>query len=343
MRNASALSVVAAAYRAEVDEEEWLRGLARAAGTCFQGQRGTVVASVVRPGVDSFDIRTRVAEPHDEELLAAVGSVEGSIPAPAVGLMHRRHGCVTASEFVAEQGLGVDMLRAVYAPHLHPLGVRDAFNVQGALLGPLSVVFTIALDRETQVHSKLRHTWERVAVHLAAGLRLREALTAAGRPPILDSADAILDPDGNCVHARGAATSASARERLREAAKAVDLASGRLGREQPEEALELWTGLFAGRWSLLDTFDSDGRRFLVAFENDPQTAEDRALTRRERQVAALAAFGQTEKLIAYSLGLEPSTVQTHLQRALSKLGVGSRLELNKIAETLFERLTPDQD
>jgi DNA-binding NarL/FixJ family response regulator len=55
--------------------------------------------------------------------------------------------------------------------------------------------------------------------------------------------------------------------------------------------------------------------------------DPRALTERERVIAHLAALGKTNKLIAYELGLSPSTVATHLATALRKLGLRSRTQL----------------
>jgi len=83
----------------------------------------------------------------------------------------------------------------------------------------------------------------------------------------------------------------------------------------------------ARRWSLVDRFDSDGRRFLVARRNEPDVRDPRALSPRERQVAAFAALGHSNKLIAYTLGLSASTIATHLAAAMRKLAVRSRVEL----------------
>ncbi|MDE0802176.1 MAG: helix-turn-helix transcriptional regulator [Acidimicrobiales bacterium] len=52
-----------------------------------------------------------------------------------------------------------------------------------------------------------------------------------------------------------------------------------------------------------------------------------ALTRREREVAALAANGLTGPEIAGQLFLSVRTVNNHLQRAYQKLGIESRAGL----------------
>jgi DNA-binding NarL/FixJ family response regulator len=57
------------------------------------------------------------------------------------------------------------------------------------------------------------------------------------------------------------------------------------------------------------------------------TAEPAALTRREREVATLAARGMTSREIATTLVVSVRTVENHLQRAYEKLGVTARSEL----------------
>ncbi len=52
-----------------------------------------------------------------------------------------------------------------------------------------------------------------------------------------------------------------------------------------------------------------------------------ALTRRERQVAWLAAVGRTNRQIAGALFVSPETVKTHIAHVLHKLGVRSKADL----------------
>lgn len=58
----------------------------------------------------------------------------------------------------------------------------------------------------------------------------------------------------------------------------------------------------------------------------PAGAPERLLTRREQQILALLAAGKTAKPIARELSLSLTTVRTHIQHILSKLGVHSCLE-----------------
>jgi DNA-binding CsgD family transcriptional regulator len=172
-----------------------------------------------------------------------------------------------------------------------------------------------------------RVQWRRAAVHVAAGLRVRRGL--AGREPSR-GAEAILRPDGRIEHAEAPAQGAVARAALGRSARAVDRARGRLRRKDPDEALSLWEGLVAGRWSLIDHLDTDGRRFVLARRNDPSIVDPRGLTLRERQVASYVALGHANKAIGYALGLSTSTVAGHLARARQKLGLRSLRALREV-------------
>src|SRR5690606_23074216 len=105
------------------------------------------------------------------------------------------------------------------------------------------------------------------------------------------------------------------------AAIAIDRARSSAGAREPDEALQAWRGLVAGHWSLVDRFDRDGRRYLVARRNEPSVSPHRGLSLRERQIAAYAALGHNQKRIAYTLGLAPSTVSAHLRASMQRPGI----------------------
>ncbi|MGW2330300.1 response regulator transcription factor [Streptomyces sp. NPDC001700] len=73
----------------------------------------------------------------------------------------------------------------------------------------------------------------------------------------------------------------------------------------------------------LATPDTDG--FLAL----PDTVK--ALTDREREVTALAAYGKSNAEIAERLVLSPLTVRSHIQRAMTKVGARDRAQLVVIA------------
>jgi DNA-binding NarL/FixJ family response regulator len=152
-----------------------------------------------------------------------------------------------------------------------------------------------------------------VGVHLAAGERLRRALEDRLAP-----AQAILNPSGRVEHADGDAKGGAALESLRARTVAIDRARGRQRRSDPDSALEAWRGLVSDPWSLVDRFESDGRRYVVAHRNEPMPARVLALTLRERQVVAHRVAGHSSKVAAYALGVSPAAVSGALRSAMLK-------------------------
>lgn len=53
----------------------------------------------------------------------------------------------------------------------------------------------------------------------------------------------------------------------------------------------------------------------------------RVLTDRERQIAALAVSGHSDKAIASRLGICYTTVRTHIEHIFRKLGIDGRVKL----------------
>lgn len=138
------------------------------------------------------------------------------------------------------------------------------------------------------------------------------------------------------VHAAGPAQSKAARNELTETAKARDRV--RVDHRQPLEHLARWPALSWARWTLVDSFEEDGRRYIVARENRTQVHGLAALSDRERQAVAYLAVGLTTKETAYALGIAAVTVRVLLARATEKLGVRSRAALLEHPEV--RRLVP---
>jgi DNA-binding CsgD family transcriptional regulator len=142
------------------------------------------------------------------------------------------------------------------------------------------------------------------------------------------NAEALVDPTRFVVsEATGDARGAEAATTIREAARLVDKARGPLRNQDPEEALRLWEGLVRGRWTLLDWFDTDGRRFVLAKPNAPRIVDPRGLSQIEAQVATYASYGESSKMIGYRLGLSSSYVSRLLRDAMRKLGVKTQPQL----------------
>jgi DNA-binding CsgD family transcriptional regulator len=228
-------------------------------------------------------------------------------------------GCVIASRQIGWPQLSAD---AATKKHLHAVGVFDLMGITAPDPNGCGVGIVAFYSEPKTVAKRTLEMWGRIGVHLSAAFRLRRG--ASSSEP---HADAVLDPSGKLLHAETPAKGAAARERLRDAARSIDQARSAKGRLDSENAVATWRGLVAGKWTLVDRFESDGRRLLVARRNDPDAVPRSDLTPREAQIAGYAALGQSSKLIAYSLGLSQSAVSESLGAVFSKLGISSRAEL----------------
>jgi DNA-binding CsgD family transcriptional regulator len=185
-------------------------------------------------------------------------------------------------------------------------------------------------EREFAPDAKAAALFKRMASHLSAAYRCRRNLpsTNAGART-LDHygarAEAILDDNGRFVHAEGPARAASAREKIRNAATAIE--SVRAERSRGWPAVEGWHPLTAARWTLVDNFEEGGRRYIVACENQIDAKGFGTLTHPERQIVDHAALGMTNKEIAYTLGVSHVTVRVLMARAAKRLGVNRRRDL----------------
>jgi DNA-binding CsgD family transcriptional regulator len=317
------LSVVSAAYDVEPSTEAWLQGLCTAAQPVLDDGFGLMGAtfkidndalSLTSPLVPVGRVPINVAEILTQTVLAAppahVRATWGSPFAldTATSAYHRTYPAQRYGDF------------AEAAP-TRQLGILDGIMAKAMDLNGVGCVFMSGLRAERSVSRVQSSRWARVMAHVLAGLRLRSALEAP---------EAVVDPSGRVVHAEGEAQTRSSREALREAAIRIDRAKHTRALENPHEALEQWRALVAGRWSLVDSFERDGRRYLMARRNDPRLEFPRALSQRHRQIVAYAASGHSNKYIAYALGLAPSTVATHLAAAMLRLGARNRSDLVRL-------------
>src|SRR5689334_21728123 len=80
------------------------------------------------------------------------------------------------------------------------------------------------------------------------------------------------------------------------------------------QALDGWLSLVAAGWRVVDEFDEEGRRFLVARRDRQSKLGGARLSQRELEVARLASLGHANKLIAFELGITVHSVGTYLLR-----------------------------
>jgi ATP/maltotriose-dependent transcriptional regulator MalT len=90
--------------------------------------------------------------------------------------------------------------------------------------------------------------------------------------------------------------------------------------------IDVSRGVAVNHWTLIDHEDRDGRG-PMAVEKDEPKAGLGALTAREREVVQRAMAGNSNKAIAFELGIADATVRVLLWRAYGKAGVRSRRDL----------------
>lgn len=222
------------------------------------------------------------------------------------------------------------------APYLplfaHIGGAQDAFAINALDASGHGLWLAAPWPTKEPFDADLVTLLTRLAAHLTAAGRLRRRVQP--KP----EADAILAPNGEILHASDLPTVEAARSELRQATLDFEQARSRELRSDVEGATRRWRPLVSSRWTLLDEFDSDGRRFVIAAENAPPTrAARRDLSEREHQVLTQAHLGHSQKEIAYELGLADSTVRVLLHRAAQKLGVSTREEALERFQTLLDK------
>jgi DNA-binding CsgD family transcriptional regulator len=328
--SSAAIDIVEAAYDLEVAAAEWLPNILRVGAPLLDrglGAYGTVAAGTSNDGVPM--IAQMVTTPGAEEFAMNVMKAGQEVGPELVGRASTalRGKVYTLTEMAAA-------LPVAYEAITRHTGCKDMLSATGVDPdghGPHISVGSkdlILLDRRE------RTFWQMLEVHLASGHRLRRALKQAGDvegTPLTElplHGEALVDPKRFLVaHAVGDALRPEASVAIRRSAQLVDKARGPLRRSDPVEALELWKGLVRGKWTLVDWFDSDGRRFILAKPNAPRVIDPRGLTEREAQVATYAAAGDSNKMIGYRLGLSSSYVSRLLNGAMRKLGVKTHAQL----------------
>jgi len=211
-----------------------------------------------------------------------------------------------------------------------PIPVADSLALTVPAPHDKVAILSIVSPIRRALAASERTLWRRICLHLGAGSRL------VGRAPAADAEDVegVITPRGRLEHATGPARRPAARELLGAAARHIEQARTKRGRSDPMAALDVWQGLLAGRWSMVEHVESDGKRLLLARRNDPEVMGPGSLSHRQRQAVFYASLGLSSKEIGYALGLAANTVSAHLAAGLRKLKIETRAELVGIATQL---------
>ena len=327
MNEKDPLRLLEAAYSFEPDEQKWLENIVTALRPFDFGKGIAAYTTNLGAKLSVRSIANETMLPSE-----AIHALIQVLPEPLYRRVHAPMPLVNNLDDIprmaASIGLGPESYAALadarFPVRTFALGGGDA-QVETVL-----VAMHAPLDGEPSARD--RHILDCFAAHLGSALRLR----LLGERPAAEhpSVDAVIAPDGKVLHARGDAKVEDRIDSLIDAVRRSERA--KLRGATDEERLDLATALLDGRWSVVESTESDGKRLLLACRNDPRGEPVRTLSARERSVVGYAVLGHSFKYIAYELGIAISTVADELKAALRKLGLRSRAEL----VALFSRI-PD--
>ena len=326
MKKIDLIDVVETAYDLGDDDEAWLPRMlevSRAGLDSGQGLFGFLYFADRQAGLQ---VHCAAMDGLDPDILTAAVATNVAAPPDVMRELFFDYARTvgTYRQMQREVPAAADFFAA--APEKHA-SVVDLVALNARDPSGHGLIFGAPASEDVNLRPRFVQRWQRVATHLAAGYRLRRALVNLDTAPAVPlGGDAVFDPGGALKHAEPDAKDRSVREKLKDAVKRVDRARS-TARKDTDEALALWQGLSCGRYSLVDWFDADGRRFVIARKNDSPTPDPRALSMKERQVSAWVALGQTNKQVGYEVGIAASTVAYHLARAQRKLGLQTRGQL----------------
>jgi DNA-binding CsgD family transcriptional regulator len=321
MESVGLVEILEAAYAIDRDEQAWMQATGAAVDANLQYGKGLIASRYRVDAENRFHPYAMQPINLGAEVLQRMAAFE--LPPDYVDNTYRTI-CGVATQVGNEAAR--KHTRDFFQSSLAPVGVEDCMTING--LDPTGNGFMLAvwLPRTVKLTAWAKTRWTRVAAHLAAANRLRQRLDAS-KAKTPESAEAILNAWGKVEHADGEAKSAEARTQLEEGARQMDRARGSLRKSDPDLAIAEWRGLIAARWTLVDHYESDGKRYLLARRNEATPSGFAALSLRERQAVGYACLRHSNKLIAYEMGISPSTVGVLLHRAAGKLGAHTRDEM----------------
>lgn len=308
--NAGALvDFLEALYRWEASEEDWLQGLC--------APLLEVVPSGLWVQANTYDV--------SDYRFRCPTLVTHRAP-PSLKEHFRRESQHFTPEIIARcyYGTSISTLPSGPADVQRETGAGGVLAIKGLDPSGRSAALNVGLREARPLNPRALQVLRRVSGHLAAAARVRRRIATGTSPAAPTSgAEAVFSAErgGRLVHAEAAAKGREQRGQLAQALRVRETVRARKSRDQP---LDSWRPLVDTRWTLVDTYESDGSRYIVARENHAEAPSLEVLSERERQVVACLAFGQTTKEIAYALGIDASTVRVLLQRAAARLSVAGR-------------------
>jgi len=312
---------LASLYRTDLDGAAWLLSVMNALQPLLDPQRRGIHGGFYEcPDPFSFTPEPLVTLGFTDSLRAVFDEGMRTLSPAFIAGTFLAPGLVSGANSEGWNDIG-----AVRSGRLRAQGFVDVLNVVAAEPDGGGCAISSFRAEPARLRGPEGHLIRGLFRHFTVAHRLQRRLRHA--PILTDAADAVLDPGGRVHHAKGAAATREMVAALRSAAGNAEAARAKRRRSDPHAVLDAWDGLIAGRWTLVDHFQRDGRRYVLALENGAPTSGLRALSPREREVLGRALGGSDNKVIAYDLGIAHATVKVLMARAASKLGVRTRREL----------------
>jgi DNA-binding CsgD family transcriptional regulator len=324
----SPIAMIEAAYDFQATPERWLSNLLEAGGDLLD--RGQGCAAEILAGLSS-EGEPLVSELHVQnganDLVSRLARAAREIEPHFTKTNAPRRGPFVHT--LAEARGSHPEVHDAVTKHV---GCRDMLAMWAINQGTHGVGIHIPSSSLIELDRRARKRLKMLSTHISTAHRLRRRLGhgSSGVPltrlPLEEGA--ILDPKRlSVIEASGAIKGTGALEAIRSAAIRTDRARRCRDDGESGRAFELWEEVLKGRWSVIDWFDTDGRRFVLALPNAGHVRDPRGLTEREYEVATQVSTGDSCKLVAYRLGISRSRVSALLHGAMRKLGVKTREQL----------------
>lgn len=296
-------------YRLDVTEDEHVRLMQEAAERCWQRTRGGVVSRATASKEGALDgAGTFFSHTDTFDYEAVARNVYRTIPVDEVQSML----CMSPMYGSASEAERLGAFRnAEVMRQFRRYGLADSLGIycstfEGSIIGVLGF-----LSEVYEPSGAERAYWQPAAAHLMAAWRLRRRFESGVEPD--DVIEATFRPDGKvCDEPR--ALPKTVLQLLRE--HVLRRESLRLGQAVSSE---LWQELIGGRWTLIDKYEADGRRMVLAVRNAAAGSDLCRLTSKEVEALSMARRGAANKEISLTLGVSAATVTRLLSSVSRKL------------------------
>jgi DNA-binding NarL/FixJ family response regulator len=312
-RLSSRRSLVEAAYRLDLSEQQCVDELARLATDVLDRKRPA--AAFVTHNTADGDVTTfRALTSTDEKLANVLQRTREYLPPAVQRMLFRSNPQITTTSQLFDRRLMRRIAAASGATEFAGLLCPTATGV---------VIVGTIKSEPLRIATRDRRHWEPIAAHVSAAWRLRHALVSNANDGIVFSPEGKVLDEGVEAGVLGGPTQGLLRDAV--------LQRETLRSQNRDD--NLWPALIAGEWTLIDRFEASGRRVVVAHRNEPPARAFHILSHREGCALQQAMDGVSNKAIAIGLKVSEATVSRLVSEALGRLRLKSLSEAAAIRGT----------